>query len=84
MKKFLCFFIIFLLCGNCYAANYVRGYYRSNGTYVEPHYRSKANATRYDNYLTRGNYNPYTGKTGTQNPYKTYRNYNRGYSTYRY
>ena len=27
----------------------VRGYYRSNGTYVEPYYRSSPNAYRYDN-----------------------------------
>lgn len=31
-------------------AVYVRGYYRSNGTYVSPHYRSRPNAYRYDNY----------------------------------
>lgn len=28
----------------------VRGYYRSNGTYVRPYVRSNPNALRYDNY----------------------------------
>lgn len=28
----------------------VRGYYRSNGTYVQPYVRSSPNALKYDNY----------------------------------
>lgn len=47
----------------------VRGYYRSNGTYVQPHYRTSPNSSFYDNWSTRGNYNPYTGSKG----YKTYK-----------
>jgi|GEM_PF-975828 len=47
----------------------VKGYFRKNGTYVAPHYRSSPNSTTLDNYSTRGNYNPYTGKSGTVNPY---------------
>ena len=47
---------------------HVRGYYRSNGTYVQPHYRSSPNGTVLDNYSTKGNVNPYTGKEGTVNP----------------
>lgn len=43
----------------------VRGYYKSNGTYVEPHYRSAPNGTKSDNFSTYGNVNPYTGKEGT-------------------
>ncbi|MHC5820172.1 MAG: hypothetical protein ACYT04_30965, partial [Nostoc sp.] len=46
----------------------VNGYYRSNGTYVEPYHRSDSNGTTYDNYSTRGNVNPYTGQSGTRNP----------------
>lgn len=42
----------------------VRGYVRKDGTYVAPHYRSSPNSTKSDNYSTRGNYNPYTGKPG--------------------
>lgn len=49
---------------------YVRGYTKSNGTYVQGHYKTKSNNSLYDNYSTRGNTNPYTGKKGTKNPYK--------------
>jgi len=42
---------------------YVRGYYRSNGTYVQPHYRSSPNNTTLDNFSVRGN--PYTGARGS-------------------
>jgi len=48
---------------------YVRGYTRSDGTYVAPHYRSSPNSTTLDNYSTRGNLNPYTGQVGTRDPY---------------
>lgn len=47
----------------------VRGYTRKDGTYVQPHKRSSPNSTTYDNWSTRGNINPYTGKMGTKNPY---------------
>ena len=46
----------------------VKGYFRSNGTYVQPHYRSSPNSTGLDNFSTKGNVNPYTGKEGTVNP----------------
>jgi hypothetical protein len=48
---------------------YVNGYTKSNGTYVAPHYRSSPDNTPLNNYSTKGNVNPYTGKAGTQNPY---------------
>lgn len=48
---------------------YVKGYTKSDGTYVAPHYRSSPNSTKLDNYSTKGNVNPYTGKVGTQSPY---------------
>ena len=35
-------------------AGTVRGYVRSNGTYVMPHYRTPANGTPYDNLSYRG------------------------------
>ena len=46
-------------------AGKVSGYYRSNGTYVLPHYPSNRDSTVTDNYTYRGNTNPYTGSTGT-------------------
>lgn len=81
MKKIICLVLLLVFCIPVNAASRVRGYYRPNGTYVQPHYRSNANYTRYDNYSTKGNYNPYTGAAGTQSPYK---NYTGGYKRYRY
>ena len=54
-----------------FAQVYVGGYYRSNGTYVQPHYRSLPDGNPFNNYSTRGNINPYTGSYGTRNPYST-------------
>jgi hypothetical protein len=48
---------------------YVQPHARNDGSYVQPHYRSAPNESRYDNYSTRGNYNPYTGKAGTRSPW---------------
>lgn len=48
------------------ASTYVRGYTKSNGTYVQPHYRSAPDNTKLNNWSTQGNVNPYTGKSGTQ------------------
>ncbi len=44
----------------------VHGYTRSNGTYVQPYYRTNPNSYKYDNYSYHGNYNPYSGKYGTR------------------
>lgn len=55
------------------AATRVRGYYKpSTGRYITPHYRSSPNSNRFDNYSTKGNYNPYTGKKGTVSPFRSY------------
>lgn len=49
----------------------VNGYYKpSTGTYVNSYYRTSPNSTKSDNYSTKGNYNPYTGKSGTVKLYK--------------
>lgn len=53
------------------AASRIKGYYKPRtGTYVQPHYRSSPNSSRWDNWSTKGNYNPYTGKKGYSSPYK--------------
>ena len=51
----------------------VKGYYRKNGTYVQPHYRSDPDSSRFNNWSIKGNYNPYTGKRGYTNPYKKFK-----------
>lgn len=48
-------------------AVHVNGYTKKDGTYVAPHYRSAPNGTKADNWSTKGNVNPYTGKEGTKN-----------------
>jgi len=44
----------------------VRGYTKKNGTSLRAHRRSAPNHTQRDNWSTRGNVNPDTGKTGTK------------------
>lgn len=46
----------------------VKGYTKKSGTYVAPHHRTTPNKTKSDNYSTKGNTNPYTGKKGTKKP----------------
>jgi len=81
MKKLTIFAtVLFLLVTAFYfsnsaeAATRTNGYYKpSTGRYVQPYYRSSQNSTRWDNYSTKGNYNPFTGKKGYTSPYKSYR-----------
>jgi hypothetical protein len=47
---------------------HVKGYYKSNGTYVAPHYRTAPNSSNRDNFSTKPNTNPYTGKKGYIEP----------------
>lgn len=57
----------------------VRGYTKKDGTYVAPHYRSNPNSTKLDNWSTKGNINPYTGKAGTKEVVSDkYKNYTPG------
>jgi hypothetical protein len=45
---------------------HVQGYTKKDGTYVAPHDRTAPNNTKNDNWSTRGNVNPETGKAGTK------------------
>lgn len=69
MIKFL-FIFFFLVFSNLelVCQVYVKGYYRKDGTYVQPHYRTNPNSSPYDNYSYPGNYNPHTGNTAGGNP----------------
>jgi hypothetical protein len=66
MKFSLCLLIASAFAPYCFADDYVNGYTRSDGTYVEGHYRSKADGNSYNNYSSEGNTNPYTGTNGTK------------------
>lgn len=46
------------------------GYVKKDGTYVAPSVATNPNNTKADNYSSKGNTNPYTGKEGTVDPYK--------------
>jgi len=78
MRRFITSFIALLLIfsfttlnvESVHAASKVEGYTKKNGTYVAPHYKSTPNKSKFDNYNTKGNINPYTGKKGTVNPFK--------------
>tara|TARA_B000000557_G_C20609602_1_gene373254 strand:+ start:163 stop:483 length:321 start_codon:yes stop_codon:yes gene_type:complete len=70
MKKIILpfLFVLFLFPSNLYA-EWVNGYFKSNGTYVEGYFRSDRNNTVTDNYSYYGNTNPYTGSVGTNKYY---------------
>jgi hypothetical protein len=77
MKKFSFFLSIFIaiffLLSTVFAGDvWVNGYYRSDGTYVRGHYRSAPDGNSWNNYSTKGNTNPYTGKRGYVDPYRSY------------
>lgn len=46
-----------------------RGYETPSGSYVEPHYQTRPDSDPFNNYSTRGNTNPYTGREGTVDPF---------------
>lgn len=52
--------------GGYHSSSHVNGYYRSNGSYVSPHYRSGRDGYHNNNWSVQGNVNPYTGKPGTK------------------
>lgn len=75
MKLLLSTFLMlsfFFGASTAFADVYVKGYIKKDGTYVAPHYRSNPNSSQYDNWSTKGNVNPYTGKKGYKNPDKNY------------
>lgn len=61
--------LVLMLAANAASAQVtVKGHVTKNGTYVPPHERTAPNKTMDDNYSTKGNVNPYTGKEGTVQP----------------
>jgi len=54
--------------GSSGGSHSVKGYTKKDGTYVAPHKQTNPNGTKQDNWSTKGNVNPHTGKPGTKNP----------------
>lgn len=90
--------LVFLAIPQSASAGYTKGYYKSNGTYVQPYYRSNPNAFKYDNYSYRSNgyssgslysrsyYTPtrnYSSRWYTPS-YYTQPDYYSGYNSYRF
>jgi hypothetical protein len=68
LQKLVLIIFIMLFSVTSFADVSVHGYYRKDGTYVQPHHRSNPNSTTRDNWSTKGNVNPYTGEEGTHEP----------------
>lgn len=67
MKNLIITLVFILISSFSFSQSvWVNGYTKSNGTYVQGHYRTAPNNTVNDNYSTKGNINPYTGKKGTK------------------
>jgi hypothetical protein len=72
MKKLITLlFFFFLLSISTFGqskknSTYVKSYTKKDGTTVKAHYKSKPDKTTNNNYSTKGNTNPYTGKKGTK------------------
>lgn len=49
-----------------YSTTTVRPYFKRDGKYVAPSFRSALNQSVNDNWSTKGNYNPFTGAKGEQ------------------
>ncbi|OPH61907.1 hypothetical protein BC351_01305 [Paenibacillus ferrarius] len=51
---------------SAFAKTSVKGYTKKNGTHVAPHNRTDKDSTKKNNWSTKGNVNPETGKKGTK------------------
>lgn len=80
LSFFLCLSFVFAQTNSRHVS--VKGYYRKDGTYVQPYFRTAPNATNRDNFSTKGNINPYTGKAGWIEPDTKYNTFY--YNTYTY
>ncbi|MDN4073338.1 hypothetical protein [Fictibacillus terranigra] len=60
--------VVAIFCGSTqvFADVHVSGYFRKDGTYVQPHFRSDPDGNFSNNFSTYGNMNPYTGELGTK------------------
>ena len=52
--------------GSSHSSHAVKGYTTKRGTYVAPHRQSNGDGTQRNNWSTKGNTNPSTGRAGTK------------------
>jgi hypothetical protein len=72
MKSIILLIVAILVLSTSAFAERVNGYYRKNGTYVQPYQRSTRDNNPYNNYSSKGNINPYTGSRGYTQPTTPY------------
>ena len=70
MKPLIAFTISAFMSSTA-CAEYVQGYVRQDGRYVQGYNRTAPDNNPYNNYSTQGNINPYTGQRGTVQPQPT-------------
>jgi len=56
--------------GRSGATVHVKAHTTNTGTYVPAHTRTAPDRSKYNNWSTKGNVNPYTGEAGTKDPNK--------------
>lgn len=77
MKQLIVIAFLFLATP-VFAGEWVNGHWKDTNrdgikdAYVRPYMRSVPDNNSYNNYSSKPNYNPYTGKEGTVNPYNVY------------
>ncbi len=69
LRKIIVFALLATLAFTAIASAdvYVRGHYRNDGTYVNPHWRSDPDGDPGNNWSHKGNVNPHTGEEGNRN-----------------
>lgn len=85
MKKLILFLALLFLPSSLLAkTTNVKSYIKKDGTFIQGHYRTTPNNMKFNNWSTKGNFNPYTGKKGYKSPYgHSYQKYKSG-SYYNY
>jgi len=63
---FVLAFIFTSVLSYAQSQTWVNGYYKSNGTYVQGHYRQTPNTTNHDNWSTTTQLNPHTLDQGSR------------------
>lgn len=71
-QKITTVFLLIIICltgFNVYSYSRTKGYVKKNGVYVAPHYQTKPDRSKINNWSTKSNINPYTGKRGNKSSY---------------